>query len=721
MHPLVNPADSLEVQREKLIQIADVLMRRVEQATDDQGAAYAQFQRAVLLEDQVRARTADLEKALDLLNGSNARLAEAMAEAEAARANLASAIETVQDGFALFDADERLVMANARFGQPLGDVHARLKPGLSFADYVRLVSRSADLRRSPAEPPDLWARARMRRHADRDQTFIVALTGDRWLQVSEHRTKEGGTVILHTDLTEVMRLERQERAAILDDQARMVRATLDHLAQGVGIFDADARLVGFNARLAELLALPLPRVRMGWPFAGLMGAAFAGFAPVGVSAGAVLDWGAASPRAALGFELARADGFVLQVQGQEMPGGGFVISFTDVTPEREAQRRLAEANESLERRVAARTGELAAALAQADEANAARARFVAAASHDLLQPLSAAKLFLASLADQALPGDAGETVGKAQKALGSVEEILAALLDISRLESGRAAVDVGAVALGPMLAQLRDEFAPLAQRKGLVLRVVGSAAVVDSDATYLRRILQNLIGNAVRYTTAGRVLVGVRHLGSALRVEVLDTGPGIPEAERAAIFREFHRLNARASASEGMGLGLAIVQRACALLGHPLDLWSEVGRGSRFAVTVPLAAGELRAEARTEAARGSFADRIVLLVENDADLRRALAQVMEGWGAQVLEADSAEAALALVEELGILPDRWLIDYRLGAGMDGLDLADRLVAAHGALALRLITADRSDGLAVAARRHAVLQKPIDSAALAAFLA
>jgi hypothetical protein len=721
MTSLVNPADPLEVQNARLIQIADVLMRRVEQGSGDQGAAYAQFQRNVLLEDQVRARTADLEKALDLLNGSNARLGEAMAEAEAARQNLASAIETVQDGFALFDAADRLVLANSRFGLQLSDVHARLKPGLGFDDYVRLVSGSQDLLLKAGEGAVAWARARMRRHSDRDVTFIVALTGDRWLQVSEHRTRDGGTVILQTDLTEVMRLERQERGKLLDDQARMVRATLDHISQGVGIFDAEERLVGFNARLAELLALPLARVRMGLPFAALMGAAMAALAPVGVRPEAVLAWAAErAARAPMTFELARADGFVLSVQGQEMPDGGFVISFSDITADRDAQRALAEANESLERRVAARTGELAAALAQAEQANAARARFVAAASHDLLQPLSAAKLFLAALADEGLPLRAGATVAKAQNALGSVEEILGALLDISKLESGRAAVDVGAVALGQMLAQLRDEFAPLAARKGLELRVLGSRAVVDSDATYLRRILQNLIGNAVRYTVKGRVLVGVRHLTGAVRVEVIDTGPGIPEAERQAIFREFHRLNARASASEGMGLGLAIVERACALLGHPLELQSEVGRGSRFAVTVPLAAGEVRAAAGPAGAPEGLEGRIVLLVENDGDLRRALGMLLEGWGAQVLEADSAEAALALLDEIGILPDRCLIDYRLGEGMDGLALADRLRALHGALPVRLITADRSEALASAARKYGILQKPVEFQALAGFL-
>ena len=218
----LNPADPVEVQNRKLVQIVDVLMRRVEQATDDQGAAYTQFQRAVLLEDQVRERTRELEKALDLLNRSNALLSDTMREAEAARQNLANAIETIEEGFALFDADERLVLCNTRFARPIGDVHPRLAPGLSFVDYVSLVSRSAALVRAAGETAEDWVRARMRRHADSHAILTVELTGDRWLQVSEHRTRDGGTVVIQTDVTDIIRLERKERGKLLDDQARVI-------------------------------------------------------------------------------------------------------------------------------------------------------------------------------------------------------------------------------------------------------------------------------------------------------------------------------------------------------------------------------------------------------------------------------------------------------------------------------------------------------------------
>ena len=178
---LINPADSPERQSQKLLQIAHVLMRRVEQITDDSGAAYAQFQRAALLEDQVRERTVDLERALDLLNDSNARLAEANRATEAARQNLANAIETIQEGFALFDANDVLVLCNSRFGMHMLDIREALKPGLTFAQYVDRVSRSRYLELPEGERPEDWAVQRQRRHQDRHVIFNVRMLRDRWV------------------------------------------------------------------------------------------------------------------------------------------------------------------------------------------------------------------------------------------------------------------------------------------------------------------------------------------------------------------------------------------------------------------------------------------------------------------------------------------------------------------------------------------------------------
>lgn len=726
---LVNPAEPIDLQHQKLLQIVEVLMRRVEQATDDSGAAYAQFQRAVMLEDEVRQRTSELERALDLLNASNALLAEATREAEAARQNLADAIETVQEGFALFGPDDVLVMCNSRFCSQMADIRGRLRPGMSFSDYVSLVSRSDHLSLPDGETRDDWAIRRLRRHGDNHVIFNARMTGDRWVQVSEHRTRDGGTVVLQTDVTDIVRLERKERGRLLDDQAQMIRATLEHINQGVCIFDADGLLVGWNRRLGTLLKVPASQFHLGASFDTLILRLTDRMTlSDGLTARDLIAWASApSPREALSFELSLDGELILAVFAQEMPDSGLVMSFSDITTERRAMQTIREANETLEQRVRDRTGELAEALMRAERANASRSRFVAAASHDLLQPLSAAKLYLASISDEALTASARTTLEKAQNALTSVEAILDALLDISKLESGRAAVDIRPVELAPMLLRLNEEFAPIAARKDLELHFGQSTAVVESDPVYLRRILQNLISNAIRYTDRGSVRVEIESTGAELSIHVIDTGQGIPESEQKNIFREFHRLNARASASDGMGLGLAIVERACAMLGHRIDLRSALGKGTTFSLTLPLA-DPLGTRVVTPVAAPLPAarpaeHRIVCLVENDADLRAAMCQLLDKWGFEVIDVENGEDTLALLEEIGILPEIFLVDFQLGNGMTGLDLIQELRRCYGSVNARIITANRSPAVRdlCTAAGVDVLHKPIKSDELAEFLA
>ncbi|MCP4820772.1 MAG: response regulator, partial [Shimia sp.] len=686
------------------------------------GMAYAQFERAVMLEEEVRARTLDLEHALDLLNASNAQLATANAEAEAARANLANAIETVQEGFALFDADENLVMCNTRFGKHMRDVHHRFQPGLPFRDYVHIVSTSPFLELPDGETPAQWAAQRMARHKEQHVVFNARMAGDRWLQVSEHRTRDGGTVVLQTDVTDMMLLERQERERLMDDQAKLIKATLEHLNQGVGIFDSEARLVGWNRRMGEVLSIQFGQFRLGQTFKSIYDqlSRKVSFAST-EDAEALPRWTARTGRrAALSFEVEIGTDRTLAVFAQQMPDGGFVISFTDITAERAAMRAISQVNETLERRVAERTLELEDALAEAERANASKSRFVAAASHDLLQPLSAAKLYMASLDTDLTDADQRERLSKASSALQSVEHILGALLDISRLDSGRAAVHVSDIPLDVMLHQLHDELAPLAMDKGLRFDIVASTAHVASDATYLRRILQNLISNALRYTEQGRVLAGVRRRGDRVVVDIHDTGPGIPPEQQKKVFDEFHRVNATASAAEGLGLGLAIVERACRLLDHPLTMRSTPGQGTRFSVELPLAR-QLPSVAPTPdapVADTPLTHRIILLVENDADLRNAISMTLENWGADVLACEGQAEAIALLQEIDIAPDVILADYQLDHGDTGVSLIATLRATYGPLPAIVITANREPAVraAAAALSAQVLYKPLDLDAL-----
>lgn len=719
--PLIDPAAAPEANVEKLLIIAEALMLNSEQQHAGQGLAFEEFHRAAVLEDRVRQRTQDLEATLKLLNQANAA-------AEQARRDLSQALEAIDEGFALFDARGTLVMCNSRFCRALPDVKPLMVPGLSLRAYIHICSNSMHLALPPGASPADWEEERLRHHRQR-QVFNVELTGDRWLQVSEQHVTDGGTVILQTDVTQIIRSERSERGRLLDDQARMIRATLEHLDQGVAIFDSARRLVGWNWRLAQLLALPSSSLCQGKPVTALL-ALLRGQMVLerAITPRQLLDWlRSHAGRAPLSFEMQQASGVVLAVSGQEMPGRGFVISLTDVTRERMAIHAMLRTNATLEARVVARTEELAEALSRAERASTIRARFVAAASHDLLQPLSAAKLFVTGARDDARQPELRATLIKAHNALTSVEAILGALLDISRLDSGGSEVEITAVDLGALLRQLTDEFAPSANAKGLRLTILPCRMVVLSDATYLRRILQNLISNAIRYTTSGRILVGPRRTAQGVRIEVHDTGPGISAEEQTAIFREFHRVNGSASASEGMGLGLAIVDRACHLLKHPLHLSSQPGLGTCFSVELPRAPDHLRPVApelppHIPIEPGENGGRIVLLVENDAELRNAMSQTLERLGVSVIEAENGEAALELLDELGIAPDVCLIDYQLGEGMSGVDLVQLLFARYGALPARIITANRAPQIRAAVRDAGleIMWKPVTPEALAGFV-
>ena len=724
---IVNPNDSLDRQNEKLLQIAQSLMRRVEQKNDQSGLAYQQFERAALLETQVRQRTKELERTLDLLQESNAQLEIANVETEAARSNITEAIETINEGFALFDPDERLALFNSRFCRDIADITGDLAEGLHFNDYVALVSRSKHLAIPDGETPEDWAAQRLSRHSSDHVVFNVRLRWNRWLQISEHRTGRGGTVILQTDVTEMMRSERQQRDRMLDQQARILQATLDHLNQGVCIFDHDKRLVGWNKTMDGILVMPPKQSVQGLSFASILHILrnelvfHGGFDHI-----ALEKWAnQRSRRQPIVFEITRNDAQILSVFAQEMPDRGFVISFTDVTAERAAAKALSDMNETLERGVIKRTEELGVALAEAERANASKSRFVAAASHDLLQPLSAAKLFISSLTDQV--GDPGtlKVVEKAETALLGVEKIIEALLDISKLDAGKAVFDIQPVPLSAILRPLRDELTPMAVAKGLELTIVDTSLFVISDPGYLRRIMQNLIANAIKYTKRGRVIVGVRRNGGSARIEVWDTGPGIAKEDRRTIFQEFERLD-RPTTSDGLGLGLAIVERATKGLGHELSLWSSVGQGSCFSVTAKTVANVQPVRGgmpRLQADWGDALDgMIVLLVENDLQLATAMTLMIESHGAEVLLAHSAAEANALLAEIELVPDMLLLDYQLGSGATGIGLYQQIRQNHGPVPAIIVSADRSKELQqqCAALSLRLLPKPIDKEKLLSLL-
>ncbi|WP_312524668.1 hybrid sensor histidine kinase/response regulator [Paracoccus sp. (in: a-proteobacteria)] len=354
---------------------------------------------------------------------------------------------------------------------------------------------------------------------------------------------------------------------------------------------------------------------------------------------------------------------------EEMRGSAWSMFQAAVALEQEVEARTRELEKVLAD-LSVRNRELAVARAAAEEANRSKTRFLRAASHDLLQPLSAARLFLTALSDTNLDEFQNELTGRLAGAFESVEELMHAVLDISRLDSQRIEFHRKPVHLRELFRRLAVEYTPVAQAKGLKLTFVPTSAVVDSDPVFLRRIAQNLVSNAIKYTESGRVLVGVRHESEKVWLEVHDSGIGIPASDRGRIFDEFQRVG-REGVAPGMGLGLSIVRRACAKLGHPIAVESEQGRGTVFKIGLPVVApGENGLHEIIEKTPAGLRGRVVLVVENDPNMRRAYELILRDQLGMVprLAGGTAEALATMGEEP---PDLILADYNLDNGDTGL--------------------------------------------------
>jgi CheY-like chemotaxis protein/anti-sigma regulatory factor (Ser/Thr protein kinase) len=397
-----------------------------------------------------------------------------------------------------------------------------------------------------------------------------------------------------------------------------------------------------------------------------------------------------------------------------------------------AAEELERANESLERRVQERTeeltrlnSELGRAKAEADEANISKTKFLAAASHDILQPLNAARLYVTSLVERQRGGDDSQLIGNIDASLDAVEEIFGALLDISRLDTGAMKTEKMNFRIDELFRQLEVEFTPLAQEKGLKLKFVASSLAVHSDRRLLRRLLQNLVSNAIKYTPRGRVLVGCRRRRGKLRIYVYDTGLGVPHGKKNAIFKEFHRLDEGAKVARGLGLGLSIVERIARVLEHKITVASTVGRGSCFSVDVPIAPAlpsSRQARVVHDADRVQLSGIVVLCIDNDLAILDGMETLLGGWGCRVLKAPDLASAAAAIVDARVLPDGLLVDYHLDQG-NGIEVIAELRRRFGKdLTAILITADRSPRVREEARTHGVqvLNKPVRPAALRALL-
>ncbi|UXY51297.1 hybrid sensor histidine kinase/response regulator NahK/ErcS' [Pseudomonas tohonis] len=830
----------LEGENHKLKRINAALIERVESSAARRDDAYAAFQHSVVLAEQVRERTDALNQAMSELKASNQLLSDARLRAETAHQHLVDAIESISDAFVLFDREQRIVLFNSRFKSFWANSRARIISGTRLSEIKRL-----------AESTGLIVEEQ--RSSDNEHS-LYRLQDGRWVQVSERPTREGGLVILYTDITDLKISETMRREQALAQKSRLLQRAVDNLSQGMAMVGAEGTLELWNHRFLELCGLaPIQAHR---PFAEVMADS-----ELALLTPQTRD---AEGRPVRELEQRLFDGRMLEVRTHALPTGGFVNTFTDITeryrhaealaeserwirlitdhvpaliaylnaelvyeftnkvyeewyrwprggmlgqrlrevhseehwrrlepyveralsgesvtfevaetnlngqerymlrsyvPNRLAsgevvgifvlirditeRRRTAEAlhlaYQNLEQRVRERTAELTQlneqllreigersqvelrlreAKREAEQANLSKTKFLAAVSHDLLQPLNAARLFTSALQEQREQAVSTALVRNISNSLDDVESLLGTLVDISKLDAGVIKPDIAPFAVSELLDNLAVEFRQAAASEGLSLHFVPSSALVRSDIQLLARILRNLLSNAIRYTPSGRVLLGCRRHRQSLSIEVWDSGIGIADDKLKEIFQEFKRGDSqRPKQDRGLGLGLAIVDKIAGMLGHRIQVRSRLGQGSRFSVEVPLAkrAPKARVEASTpemlvERLRGSR----VWVLDNDAAICAGMRTLLEGWGCQVVTALSEEDLARQVDNYHADADLLIADYHLDNGHNGVDAVASINARRGtALPALMITANYSNELRQQMRElgHTLMHKPV----------
>ncbi len=536
-----------------------------------------------------------------------------------------------------------------------------------------------------------------------------------------------------------------ETTQALQFNQKLLSTTLENIDQGVSVIDRDMRLVAWNRRYIELFDYPDGFIRSGRPVEDLVryNATHGECGPGDIEHHVdrrIEHLRKGTPHR---FIRVRRDGTVVEMKGNPLPGGGFVTTFNDISEHIRAKEALQQAKQQLEIRVEERTRTiqemnhelreeivyreevktlLLQAKAEAESANASKTRFLALASHDILQPLNAARLYTSTLMEDSANPNQNAVVSKLNDALQSTEELISTLLEIARLDDGELQPKVEAFALNEILRSLIQESQLLAQERHIQLRWVPSRLWVKSDPVYLRRILQNLISNAIKYTPTGTVLVGCRKRDDQVSIEVLDSGPGISPSDQEKIFNDFYRISGSASIASGVGLGLGVVSRLSTLLEHRMTLTSHMGKGSKFALLVPtVAPSPVLASANSTADQeqtNALQNIRVLCVDNQPENLLALTALLQRWGCEVVCATRGSEAMALKT-----PDVVLMDYQLDFGENGIALYESLTEHwKAAVPAILITANAEQSIRQLAHQAgmAYLRKPVKPAPLRALI-
>jgi PAS domain S-box-containing protein len=649
-------------------------------------------------------------------------------------------LENVPEGISVIDEELRLVAWNRRYEELFDYPESMLAVGTAVEDLIRYNAERGLC--GPGDPGELVERRLDHMRLNEPHVFQREREDGTVLELRQVPLPGGGFVTSFSDITVHKRVE-----SALRESERAIRAYTDVVPVLIAFIDRDRRFRFVNLayehylgrRREDIIGLRVDQVMAPEHFAAREARIAAALAGV---------------RQTFDVEASEPDGSVRYLEASYIPqrgddGGveGYFAVFHDVTERRLAELALKESYDTLERRVEERTHELSElnrrlvaenelrravevelreAKAVADRANQGKTRFLAAASHDLMQPLNAARLFISALMQQGPDDRTATSIQRIDASLRSAEEVLMTLLDISKLDAGALPPKLTTFPVDEVLQELAEEFTALAREGGIALRHVPCRMAVRSDRRFLRRIIQNFLSNAMRYTGQGKILLGCRRRDGHVRIEVWDTGPGIPEDRLEEIFEEFRRLQRKDRLGEkGLGLGLAIAQRMANALGHRLEVRSWPGRGSVFSIEVPVRSAATvtrRAPATALPTGGGLKGVVVLCVDNEADVVDSMAQLLEGWGCEVLKADSTAAAIAAVENASRIPAAMLVDYHLSDDDTGLATVAAIRAAWGPLPAVVITADHGDEVRERVRLAGVrlVRKPIRPAGLRAAL-
>ena len=637
------------------------------------------------------------------------------------RSLLQATIENISQGISVVDQNLRLVVWNQRYLELFHFPDHLIRVGTPIDRIFRYNAHSGEY--GPGDPEEHVELLLDNIREGQPHRYVRYRQDGSVLEVQGNPMPGGGFVYTYQDISQQKRIEE----ALIRSENN-IRIYTDNVPALIAYFDKDCRYLFTNRAYEQAFGVDRHAV-IGRRFADVMPADKAHERTHWFQqtlAGERVNFEVAMPLAGeLRHMLVTYTPHVDDAQSIL----GFFALYQDITERRQAEVALKETNETLEERVRERTQALSQAKRLAEDANASKTRFLAAASHDLLQPLNAARLFTSALMQDEKTTSAQRTIGHIDNSLQAAEELLSTLLDISKLDAGALTPRRSHFALADIFRPLRAEFDVMAADRGLDLVVVPTAQWVDSDAQMLRRIIQNFLSNALRYTQEGRVLLGCRRMGDRLRIEVWDTGPGIPEAKQTEIFQEFRRLDQASrhrESEKGLGLGLSIAERMSRVLDHPLKVRSWEGYGTVFSVSVPTVAAQVIADQPAEPKRSAgnkLAGTRIVCIDNESLILEGMAAMLGGWGCEVFTATSIGGAKSILRNMEGDPDAILADYHLDNEVTGLmaleALAERL---QGDVPSIVITADRSEEVAEQIKRagHHLLLKPVRPAALRALL-